>query len=131
MKYRLLLAAIIAIGNHHAFAAGQPENIVYTCKTPKHIILIDTTSADTYRYRAWNLPKSTSQKPDMVVQNGTMNYEGTGVCGSNYYTFKTGNVEFNVDDSVACTEERPPKDAIGSLYVRVSGEEKNHYYCFK
>jgi len=131
MQYRLLLAVIFAISSHQAIAANQLEHIVFTCKTSKHTILIDTITANTYRYRAWNLPKSTHLKPDMEVLDGKMKYEGTGICGSNIYSFKTGNVEFNLDDSVNCSEEWPPKEAIGNLYVVVGGNEKNHYYCIK
>ncbi len=115
---------------HLAHADVVIHKIVFKCKTIKHLVLIDTQSAELYRYRAWNLPKNINSKPDIEVMNGQMQLEGTGVCGSRYFTFKTGNVEFNIDDNVACDETHPPKGAVGELEVVVSGKEKNHYYCF-
>jgi hypothetical protein len=111
--------------------AGENHPVVFTCKTPKHLIIIDMKSPNNYRYRAWNLPKNTSSTADVEVTNGKMTYEGTGVCGSKFYSFQNRNVEYHLDDNAACSEEIPPKDAIGDLYVLIAGQEKNHYYCFR
>lgn len=130
MNYWILFATVIGLTSKFANATEQ-YSLVYTCKTAKHTILVDGRSANTYRYRAWNLPKSTNVKPDLEVLNGVMEFQGTGVCATRYYKFKTGNVELSVDDSVACTESHPPKNAVGNLYVIVDGKETNHYYCVK
>jgi len=124
------IVVVLSIFTFTKSMAGENYPVVFTCKTPKHLIIIDMKSTNSYRYRAWNTPRNTILTPDVEVVNGLMTHEGTGVCGSNYYSFKTRNVEYILDDSVKCTEEIPPKDAIGNLYVLIDGQEKNHFYCF-
>ena len=124
------IAVVLSLFTFKSSIAGDNYPVVFTCKTPKHLILIDLKSTNNYRYRAWNAPTNTSLIPNVEVMNGRMTYEGTGVCGSKFYSFKTRNVEYSLDDSVKCTEEISPKGAIGNLYVSIDGQEKNHYYCF-
>lgn len=57
--------------------------------------------------------------------------EGTGACRHTEYSFKTGKVEFSLDDDVSCIEGNPPANAVGNLNILINGELKNHYYCFK
>ena len=83
------------------------------------------------RYRAWNRPKDRGQKPDMEAKPGEVVVEGTGACRYTSYRFKTGNVVFEVSDSAACAEERPPVNAVGQLAVLIDGQVKSQYWCLR
>lgn len=122
-----LLAVLVATMTQ-APAWAQPP--LLSCKTPKHRIAIAQLGPDEYEYRSWNLPKTTADKPDVVLrQKDAMKMEGTGVCADNVYTFTTGNVAYQVIDSVRCTESHPPKGSIAMLSVFVDKEEKAFFWC--
>ena len=107
------------------------ETDVFRCVTVKHIIIISEPIKGTYHYRSWNKPKAISDKPDMDLKSKEVSVEGTGACRHTEYSFKTGKVEFSLDDDVSCIEGNPPANAVGNLNILVNGELKNHYYCFK
>ena len=109
------------------------EPVVFSCNTEKHTINIyKNADQKTFTYKSWNKPKPITDKPDMeLISSGYQN-----VAGSNYYTFKTGNTEFEVTDQWAhlAKGETPPedaKDALGDLYIRINGKLKSHYFCKK
>jgi hypothetical protein len=105
---------------------------VFTCKTKKHLVIIDKPSnSAAFRYRSWNFPQTTSQTPDMEVANGTEETQGTSPCTSTTYTFRSGKIEYVIDNNVTCVEREPPKGAIGNLSVLINGVEKAQYYCFE
>ena len=123
------LTTLIALSFIYINAQAQtPE---FLCKTEKHTIQIDKIGAETYKYRSWNKPKTFDSKPDMELTSKDVTISGTGVCRHIDYRFKTGKVEFLVDNDINCVEGRPPANAIGNLRVSISGDEKNHYYCMK
>ncbi len=102
------------------------------CATTRHEIVIDRdTSSRLVRYRAWNRPKPQSEPPDMEVQPGEIIAGGTGTCRSTRYRFERGDTVYNVDNSVACLEERPPENAVGQLQVLIRGEVKASYWCLQ
>src|SRR5579864_1944642 len=120
----IAIVGLLVCGN--AFAS----NVVQVCNSGKHTILIDQLSSNSLRYRAWDSPKNTQDKPDMeITQTGAMSVDGTGVCSSTSYHFTKGNVEFVVDDNTLCTEGTPPESATGNLSVFINGDMKRHSYC--
>jgi hypothetical protein len=124
------LLLVIAFTAYHQFATA--EDATFTCNTPKHHILITKISAtDRYRYQSWNKPKKITEIPDMDINDGNSETDGTAPCENTSYKFKKGNVEFIVDDNTSCTEEQPPKNATGSLWVYINGDMKSHLWCTK
>ena len=129
---RLISAtALTCLFGGQAFA--QTESEVFKCVTEKHTIVISEPAKGTYHYRSWNKPKAVSDKPDMDLKSTSL--ETSGDC-QRYYKFKTGKVEFEVTNQWSCMGkgEYPPasaEGATGDLYVKVGGELKNHYYCYK
>jgi hypothetical protein len=124
---KILLSAIFFLFSFSNTAFADENSFI--CKTKKHIILVDKIAAESHRYRAWNIPKKTSDKPDVEIKNGRMNYEGTGVCGSHVFQFSSGKVEYIIIDSATCGPEDTPEKATGSLDVKINGEEKGFYWC--
>jgi hypothetical protein len=57
-------------------------------KTIDYRIRIDRISDDTYRYAVWPVHKEHSEKPDLVLNNGSVTFEGSG--GNHHYDFKSG-----------------------------------------
>lgn len=112
-------------------ASSQAQMSEFLCKTEKHTIQIDKIGAETYKYRSWNKPKTLDSKPDMELTSKNVTTSGTGECRHTDYRFKTGKVEFLVDNDINCVEGRPPANAIGNLRVSINGDEKSHYYCMK
>jgi len=122
----LILGALLLICMN---AQGQTPEFI--CKTEKHTIQIDKIGVDTYKYRSWNRPKTIDSKPDMELTSKDVSISGTGVCRHTDYSFKTGKVEFLVDNNINCVEGKPPLNAIGNLRVFIGDVEKNHYYCMR
>ena len=107
------------------------DTLAFNCNTEKHTIIIEDQGKGMYRYRSWNMPKAALDKPDMDLRSKEISVVGTGNCRHTEYSFKTGEVKFIVDDDISCVEGKPPKNAIGNLYVFISDEMKSHYYCLK
>ena len=128
----LELVGVIAFGGFCSVSAyGQSESAIFKCVTEKHTIVISEPAKGTYHYRSWNKPKAVSDKPDMDLKSKEVSVEGSGVCRHTEYSFKTGKVEFSLDDNVTCLEGNTPDNIVGNLNVLVNDELKNHYYCFK
>lgn len=103
---------------------------MFICNTEKHRIIVAKQAENVYRYRSWNLPKTLTDKPDMeLLQEKVLTTEGSGTCKHSQYTFNTGNAQFIIDNNLGCTETDPPKNAVGSLWIFVNGDMKNHYWC--
>ncbi len=102
----------------------------FECKTSKHTIIISEISDDHQaRYRSWNLPKKTTEKPDLEIKKGKWDYEGTGICGSRVFKFKSGNVEYIASDGSHCLSPEAPENAVGFVDVEINGQSKNTYWC--
>jgi len=78
-------------------------------------IRIDLMEGHSYRYASWSKGKRISQKPDIIVMNGTITYEGTG--GDLYYKFLNGSYEYRFSVFYVGTEDTPP----GRLVVLKNG----------
>ena len=116
-----------------AYSCGAlADQVAFNCVTPKHNIVITKENGNLFRYRSWNIPKSTSEKPDLELKKkNASEIEGTGVCRHTRYLFTSGKTTIEVTDSTDCMEGEPPKNAIGNLFVFIDDEMKNHYYCLK
>lgn len=112
-------------------SSAVAANADFQCNTLKHTIIVDQPTAGQYRYRSWNKPRPTNDKPDMEVKSGISEVSGTGACAHTDYTFKTGNVTFLVSDDINCGETAPPANVHGYLSVSVGGNEKANFWCLK
>lgn len=57
-------------------------------QTKTHRIRIDEVANNKYRYASWKRTQSQSEKPELILKNGEINFEGSG--GNHYYSFKSG-----------------------------------------
>jgi len=61
-------------------------------QTSKFKIWIDQMEDGSYRYASWPKSKSIDLEPDLVLENGTVNYDGSG--GNHSYEFKNANTKY-------------------------------------
>jgi len=104
--------------------------LIYTCETKTHRISIEALNNGKYRYRSWNKPKELSDPPDAEIANGTLHFEGTGICSYSVYSFTKGDVEYTVSQGLGCTDGKEPDRATGELHVTVAGKGVTQDWCF-
>lgn len=109
---------------------SDKPTLIYTCETKTHRISIEDLNNGKYRYRSWNKPKELSEPPDLQISDGTLHFEGTGICSYGVYSFTKGNVEYTVDQGLGCTDGTEPKHATGELYVTMAGKDVTKAWCF-
>lgn len=85
-------------------------------ETSKFRIRIDDLGNQTFRYAAWPLDKKSNEKPDLVLLNGKVTFEGSG--GNHFYTFSKGKYQYQCDLYVIGESSMPP----GSLSVYKEGK---------
>lgn len=129
--YRFIALAGIACALLATTAHAQAAHGGFICDTDKHHIVIDHAANGTLDYRAWNKPHPVDRKPDVEVHGGTEETAGTDPCVSTDWTFKRGNIEYMVSDSVACTEGKPPRNAYGMVVVSINKEFASRYWCVR
>lgn len=70
------------------------KKTVYKFKTENYFIRIDELNSGTYRYACWKKENPESTKPDLVLGNGKIEFDGSG--GNHVITFKNNNYEYKV-----------------------------------
>lgn len=81
-------------------------------ETEKYKIRIDEISESNYRYSAWSKDKEMSDKPNIIIQNGKLEVDGSG--GNHRYIFKNKEYTYECSIIVLGEEESPP--AILTVY---------------
>ncbi|MDF3054737.1 MAG: hypothetical protein K0Q74_644 [Gammaproteobacteria bacterium] len=74
---------------------GDFLNPIGIWQTKNHRIRIDEMAGNDYRYASWKTNTCQSDKPDMILKHGTVNYDGSG--GNHAYTFKGGGYIYHLD----------------------------------
>lgn len=76
---------------------------IMVCKSDKYIIRIDLMDDLTLRYASWSIPKSVSDKPDIVLFNGIEEFQGTR--GGVTYTFQNSKWKYVIDKVNICEKD--------------------------
>lgn len=79
-------------------------------QTEKFIIRIDELGDGHYRYASWAKGKALSDKPDLVLSNGTVRVEGTG--GNHTYQFKSGPYRYECVVTVLGEQGAPTGELV-------------------
>ena len=61
----------------------------YLIETPEYRIRIDELGKDNFRYASWTINKSMKDKPDLVIENGKIEFQGSG--GNHNFKFKNSD----------------------------------------
>ena len=79
-------------------------------QTEKFTIRIDELGDGRYRYASWAKGKALSDKPDLVLRNGTVRVEGTG--GNHTYLFTSGPYRYECVVTVLGERGMPPGELV-------------------
>ena len=82
------------------------EEPVLVGVTDKFIVRIDDLGNLGYRYAVWPKDSQQSSKPDLILKNGEIVFDGSG--GNHYFNFKNGNYVYKVSVIVMGSDEDPP-----------------------
>ncbi|MDP2634963.1 MULTISPECIES: hypothetical protein [unclassified Pseudoalteromonas] len=75
-------------------------------QTAKYRVRVDNLGDGNYRYASWSKGKKTSDKPDIVLLKGELEFEGSG--GNHSYTFKNGRYSYVLQVTVIGCDTSPP-----------------------
>lgn len=70
------------------------ENPVYKIKTKNYLIRIDELANHKYRYASWKINEQESSKPDIILNNGESDFQGSA--GNHVITFLNGTYTYKV-----------------------------------
>jgi hypothetical protein len=73
----------------------KPSSII---ETEKFKIRIDELNNGTYRYCSWSFKKAMSEKPDIIINGGKIEFDGSG--GNHTYSFKNKEYTYEVGITV-------------------------------
>lgn len=82
------------------------EKPVLEWKTKKFHIRIDDLGDHHYRYASWSVDKLPGQKPDLVLLNGELRFDGSG--GNHAYIFTSGPYRYQCSVIVLGANDSPP-----------------------
>ncbi|NMM42710.1 hypothetical protein [Pseudoalteromonas arctica] len=80
--------------------------LILDWQTSKYRIRIDDLGDSNYRYTSWSIDKKPSDKPDIILLKGEIEFEGSG--GNHSYTFKNGRYRYVLRVTVIGCDTSPP-----------------------
>jgi len=75
-------------------------------QTEKFTIRIDQLNNGKYRYASWAKGNPISDKPDLVLKNGEVKFDGSG--GNHSFQFQSGPYQYECQVTVVGTSDSPP-----------------------
>lgn len=85
-------------------------------ETSKYRIRIDDMGHDKYRYASWRLQQNMSEKPEVLLLNGKVEFDGSG--GNHSYIFKSGEYTYE------CGIVEMGEDGAPPAYLTITKGEK-------
>lgn len=70
------------------------ESPTYKIKTKNYLIRIDELTNNKYRYASWKKDDNESSKPDIILKNGELEFQGSG--GNHVIIFKNGKYIYKI-----------------------------------
>ncbi len=106
-KEQALAKSLIEQGKQSLHASINTfEKPVLDWKTANYHIRVDHLGDHNFRYAVWGIDKKPSDKPDMVLLNGDITFEGSG--GNHNYTFKNGRYSYVLQVTIIGCDTSPP-----------------------
>lgn len=100
------------------------QNIL-VCESSKYLFRIDYVG-DSIRFVAWRAEKKMSEKPDIILNDGSSTPQGT--MGGWIWTFKDSDNEYIVEDNEMCPDDAP-EDCGYFLILKHKDKEKYRDKC--
>lgn len=105
-------------------AFKEPVTII---KTPNFKIRIDDLGADKYRYASWKTGQKMSDKPNLILKNGTVHFDGS--CGNHVYEFRNKDYFYLCSITPCGNDDTPPADL--SVYQGADPNKEWFDYDYK
>lgn len=103
--------------DNNSFESIFKKSILF-CQNEKFTIKIDMLENEKYTYTCWNEPKTIYDKPDLVLENGKAEKQGT--MGGYHFIFKNNDWDYIIENNLLAEDEY-----FGvSLKLLKNGEEK-------
>ncbi|GAB2622406.1 hypothetical protein [Belliella aquatica] len=81
------------------------ESPIYKIMTQNYLIRIDKLSDYKYRYASWKIGEEESSKPDIIINNGELEFEGSG--GNHVITFTNDIYTYKIYRNIIGEEDSP------------------------
>ena len=81
------------------------EKPIFKIKTEKYLIRIDELTNHKYRYASWKISEKESSKPDLILDNGELTFQGSG--GNHTITFANNNYTYKIYRNRLGTRDSP------------------------
>jgi hypothetical protein len=81
------------------------EKPTYKIKTKDYLIRIDELANHKYRYASWKIGATESSKPDLVLDNGEIEFQGSG--GNHVISFVNKNYTYKIQLNVIGADDTP------------------------
>lgn len=81
------------------------QSPIYKIKTSKYLIRIDELTDYKYRYASWKIDEKETSKPDIVLNNGQWEHQGSG--GNHVITFVNGIYIYKVYRNIIGEDNSP------------------------
>ncbi|MGP9670422.1 hypothetical protein ACT3S9_03765 [Pseudoalteromonas sp. AOP31-A2-14] len=105
-KSKALASDIIARDQHALHSSvSRYKKPILDWQTAKYHIRVDDLGDYNYRYVAWSIDKKPSDKPDIILTNGDIIFEGSG--GNHHYLFKNGRFRYVLHVTVIGCDSSP------------------------
>ncbi|MBC6998612.1 hypothetical protein [Cytophaga sp. FL35] len=108
---------------HEAAVELNPEvqlNLIY-CENDSYIVRVDRLKSNDVRYMAWNKPKSTTERPDLILLDGEIEKQGSG--GGYHFIFTNGHHSYIVENNLM----GETMDSMGVFLKLMEGEEEVYF----
>ncbi|WP_447872642.1 hypothetical protein [Serratia fonticola] len=116
LEARLVSELIAKQKNTLHSSLKEYQRPVLMWQTEKFTIRIDQLNNGKYRYASWAKGNPIGEKPDLVLKNGEVKFEGSG--GNHTFQFQSGPYQYDCQVTVIGTGDSPP----GVLMVYKNGE---------
>ncbi len=101
-----LRSDLISIEKENVHSSLKTFNIPkYKIKTKKYLIRIDELSDNIFRYASWKIGADESSKPDIIINNGTLDFDGSG--GNHFFTFVKENYTYKIYRNIMGEKNTP------------------------
>ena len=83
----------------------QFKNPVYTIRTEKYLIRVDELANGKYRYASWKVGNKENAQPDIILNNGKLEFGGSG--GNHVITFTNRNYTYKIYRNIIAEKNAP------------------------
>jgi len=97
------------------------------CETADHVVVVDRPRSQ-IRYRSWATGRPTQGRPDLTIEGGEEDLQGSGVCSHPMWTFTKGAFKYVVEEE-GCSNGSGPQDRVGFVSVIKNGSTQKRWDC--